>query len=389
MTSPFSSRIALGVSASSILLSCALMLSAQEQIPGQRDFSEATVSASQFASALLPQTSRAQPPVEVIAVAKDVFAIRRAYVGSNAAAIITERGVIIVDSHATPAAARHTLAALQRITTKPITTVINTHWHTDHSAGNSAYAEAYGPGVNIISHHTVREDLPKLGVQQMARTAQFVQSALEKARAQLDDAPSSLSAAERKDLESYVRDESSTLEALKDLEFVLPTMTFERSLTLHGMDFPIHILYFGPGHTRGDVVVYLPNQKTVITGDLLTSPQLYVGQSSRPSKWVASLRALGKLDFDRVIPGHGEVFEGKEYLEMATLMLDAVVTTVLYGIARNSKYEEIVRTTSLDGVRKRYLSEYPTRGEAFDRAAAFLEDAVGITYREATRNLRN
>ena len=339
--------------------------------------------------ALLASSLHGQAPVEITKVADGVYAIHRAYVGSNAAAIITDREVIIVDSHATPAASRHTLAALRRITPNPVTTVINTHWHTDHTAGNASYAETYGPNVRIISHHTVSEDLPSLGVQQMARTAQFVRSALEQARKQLTEDPSSLSTEERADLEHYIQDESKSLESLDELKFVLPTMTFERSLTLHTESFPIHILFLGKGHTRGDVVVFLPAQKTVITGDLLTSPQLYVGNSSHPSRWVESLRALGNLDFEHVIPGHGSIIQGKDYLEMVTLMLDSVIREVSDGLKRGLKFDEILKQMTLNDLREQYLSEHPDQAETFDRAARFLEDAVGFAYVEAKRNHGN
>ena len=76
----------------------------------------------------------------------------------------------------------------------------------------------------------------------------------------------------------------------------------------------IQIRYLGRGHTAGDVVVFLPNEKVVITGDFLTSGLSNMSDSF-PDEWVASLDALKKLDFDTVLPGHGDAFTDKAKID--------------------------------------------------------------------------
>ena len=108
----------------------------------------------------------AQGAVRLEPVAEGVWAVRRAYAGSNAAVIVGSEGLVVIDSHVTPAAAADTLAAIREISDAPIRFVVDTHWHTDHSVGAASYLDAY-PDAEVIAHHTVREDLTNFGPEQM------------------------------------------------------------------------------------------------------------------------------------------------------------------------------------------------------------------------------
>ena len=85
-------------------------------------------------------------------------------------------------------------------------------------------------------------------------------------------------------------------------------------MTLFRGNREIQIRFLGRGHTAGDVVVFLPNEKIVITGDFLTSGLSNMSDSF-PEEWVASLDALKKLDFDTVLPGHGDAFTDKAKID--------------------------------------------------------------------------
>src|SRR6185295_11953129 len=89
----------------------------------------------------------------------------------------------------------------------------------------------------------------------------------------------------------------------------------------------IQVLYLGRGHTDTDVVVYLPQQRIVCTGDLMESIVSYMGDSY-PEDWIATLERLKKLDFDTVMPGHGVVFKGKTKIEAFQKYLRDVITQV-------------------------------------------------------------
>ena len=93
-----------------------------------------------------------------------------------------------------------------------------------------------------------------------------------------------------------------------------PTMTLAKQMTLTRGGREIQLWFFGRGHTGGDVVVYLPEEKVIVTGDLVTSGISYMGNAYL-SEWADTLDAVKELDFDVVLPGHGAAFEGKEKIE--------------------------------------------------------------------------
>src|SRR5438034_3538586 len=78
----------------------------------------------------------------------------------NAAVIVTNDGVIVVDSHSKPSAARALYKEIQGVTKQPIKKIINTHFHWDHWQGNEVYANA-NPGVEVVASERTRENLTK------------------------------------------------------------------------------------------------------------------------------------------------------------------------------------------------------------------------------------
>jgi glyoxylase-like metal-dependent hydrolase (beta-lactamase superfamily II) len=89
-----------------------------------------------------------------------------------------------------------------------------------------------------------------------------------------------------------------------------PTVTLRDSLTLYRGGREIRLLFLGRGHTGGDVVVFLPKERVVVSGDLMTNGTSYIGDGYVPD-WIETLNKLKALDFDWVLPGHGAAFQGK------------------------------------------------------------------------------
>src|SRR5215213_4852395 len=105
---------------------------------------------------------------EVVKVAEGVYAaVRREppglTVNANSVFIINDEDVVVVDTTLTPGSARETLAALRKLTDKPVRYVVNTHWHDDHLLGNVAYRDAF-PAADFIAHENTREYLPTTGL---------------------------------------------------------------------------------------------------------------------------------------------------------------------------------------------------------------------------------
>src|SRR5438874_9275163 len=93
------------------------------------------------------------------------IAAPRYKVNCNAAVILTNDGVVVVDSHSKPSAARALYGEIQSLTKQPIRKIINTHFHWDHWQGNEVYANA-NPGVEVLASERTKENLtrPDAGV---------------------------------------------------------------------------------------------------------------------------------------------------------------------------------------------------------------------------------
>ena len=168
----------------------------------------------------------------------------------------------------------------------------------------------------------------------------------------------------------------------------LPTMTFDRRLVLHRGGREVHLLFLGRAHTAGDVVAYIPSERVIATGDLMHGLLPYMGDGF-PDEWPATLRALEALEFDRVIPGHGSVQEGKSVLAEFRGYVEEVTERVTRGVERGQPLDELrkaVTTATLaslaaDGTRRRLEREL---GALFlqVKPAEMLEGSVAGNVRE-------
>jgi glyoxylase-like metal-dependent hydrolase (beta-lactamase superfamily II) len=227
-------------------------------------------------------------------------------VGCNASIIVNENDVLIVDSNSSPAAAFALTQELKAITAKPIRHVVNTHWHWDHAHGNQVYA----PEAQVIGHEFTRLMLAAGESRRGRSWDMFVGSLpgqIEGLRQQMGTAPEGPA---RDKLKSQIAAQENYLKATNAIVVTPPTLTFADSLTLFSGGREIRLLFLGRGHTGGDVVVFLPRERVLVSGDLLTAGPAYLGDAY-PQEWIATLDRLKALDFDTVLPGHGAAFQGK------------------------------------------------------------------------------
>ena len=173
------------------------------------------------------------------------------------------------------------------------------------------------------------------------------------------------------------------LEELKQMQITLPTLTFERSLALYKPGRTIQVLFFHKGHTRGDVVVYLAQEKVLISGDLLTAG-LPFPRDSYPGEWVQTLEAMAGLDFNQVIPGHGPVQQGEEHLTLLTNLFRSLVEQVRAAAGRGLSLEETKKAVNLESFRQAITGGQPSQNAAFDQRIA---QTIERAYLEATGKL--
>lgn len=231
-------------------------------------------------------------------------------VGCNGAVVVNERDVLVVDSHISPAAAWALREELKTVTPRPIRFVVNTHFHFDHAHGN----QIYGPDVEIIGHEFTRAQLAS-GASRTGRSHAFFVGTLP---AQIDQLKKRIAgasdSAERAKLEAQLTVMERHHVATQAVDPTPPTVTLTETLTLHRGGREIRLLHLGRGHTGGDVVVHLPKERIVVTGDLLVAGPSYLGDGFF-TEWIATLEKLRAVEFDTVLPGHGDAFKSKAKID--------------------------------------------------------------------------
>ena len=227
----------------------------------------------------------------------------------NSSFIVNDNDVIVVDDHVSPAAAWVLLEEIKEVTNKPVTTVINTHFHFDHAHGNQIFA----PNVQIIGHEFTRRMLlsNSIGMPLYQNYVTGLPGQIDGLKKRI---ASEADAAAKAKLQTQLQVAENNLASQKELKPTPPNVTLATQMTLYRGSREIQIRFLGRGHTAGDVVVLLPNEKVVMTGDFLTSG-LSNMSDSYPEEWVTSLDALKKLDFDTVLPGHGDAFTDKAKID--------------------------------------------------------------------------
>jgi cyclase len=274
-------------------------------------------------------------------------------VNCNAAIIEDDDGVTVVDTHSKPSAARVIVQRLRELTRKPVRFVVNTHFHWDHWHGNEVYPAAY-PGAEVVTNQLTREAMVRKGLKRIQDHVRTVPAEIVKLRADL----AAGSPDRRPTLERDLRLAEAYLAEVTALKPALPTLAFERTMTLYRRDREIHLLHLGRAHTEGDVFVYLPREKVVITGDAVIGWTPYMGDGY-PEDWAATLDRLAQLDFTHIIMGHGDV-AGRDWLRTFRGYVHDMVEAVRRESATGATLDEVKQrvTTALAPAYERPFSAY-------------------------------
>ncbi len=229
---------------------------------------------------------------------------------SNAVVVVNDKDVLIVDAETSPAAGWALLKELKAITTKPVRYLVITHFHYDHAHG----AQAFPPGVEVIGTDFTRRMLAEgksLSHPTAAGNRNFSAAQVANFTKALDTA---ITAASRRDIAKRRSVWQEYLLSIATITPVPPNATVTGRMTLSRGDRDIVILHPGPAHTAGDLVVWLPKERILATGDLLQPNLPYMGDGFI-QEWANALDSLKALNPAVVLPGHGDAFTDMAVLE--------------------------------------------------------------------------
>jgi cyclase len=238
------------------------------------------------------------------------------HVMSNAMVLVGEFDTLVVDSHVTPAAARSLIESLAVITDKPVRYLVNSHYHFDHAHGNQAFPRE----VEIIGHSYTRQKLNgELGNVLEEATFKSFSDGVPATVVQMESQiAAETDPSRRAVLEERTRVQRDYMNAIPEVRPTPPNITLETRMTLFQVvsrgSREIQLLHLGRAHTGGDVVIFLPQERIVFTGDMLLPALSYMGDGF-VNEWPDSLAGLDNLDFLWVFPGHGQPFSDRAVID--------------------------------------------------------------------------
>jgi cyclase len=204
-------------------------------------------------------------------IAPNVF-VETKFHGANVGFIVTGEGVILIDTPMLPSDARAWLAEITKRTNQKIIYIINTDHHRGHIIGDQ-----YFPMATVIAHEYAWKNMKSYGDSFRTRLLNLYRDRMPEA----------------------------VEEWKQNLAIVEPEITYTGRTIFYKGDKEIHIIPVG-GHTRATSVIYLPTDNLIFAGDLVVTDRPPFLSQSNTKRWLQALTYLRKLNYDVMIPGHGE-----------------------------------------------------------------------------------
>jgi glyoxylase-like metal-dependent hydrolase (beta-lactamase superfamily II) len=186
----------------------------------------------------------------------------------NTGIIIGDDAVLVADTQATPVMAQDVIRRIREVTDKPIKYVLLTHYHAVRVLGASAYKPDH-----VIASQDTYDLIVERGEHDM-----------------------------KSEIERFPR-LFNAVESVPGLTW--PTLTFKGEMTLHLGKLEVKIMQLGRGHTKGDTVVWLPQEKVLLSGDLVEFGATPYAGDAYFQDWPATLDAIAELKPEKLVPGRG------------------------------------------------------------------------------------
>jgi glyoxylase-like metal-dependent hydrolase (beta-lactamase superfamily II) len=244
------------------------------------------------AVSLIGPQALAQPTHEVAVkqVASDLYFLFD-FDGSNSVFLVTDDGVLVIDTRTHPRPGRDLLDRIRKVTDKPVKWVINSHFHGDHHMGNSVFKEL---GATFVAQEETARIMQRVQPKEMARR-------IDGFRRSGDDPGA--------------------------VKLVLPDVTFDSKMTINLGGREVRLFYLGPGQQAGDTFVEFPHARALFTPGAFAKHSM-PNMLFTPSvdNWIRLLDQVAGMDVDAILPAHGDIATRADVKELAAMLADEYAT---------------------------------------------------------------
>jgi glyoxylase-like metal-dependent hydrolase (beta-lactamase superfamily II) len=257
------------------------------------------------------ETREKDIPIQVTEVAPGLF-FQYHHQESNNAFLVTDDGVLVIDTRQHPRRAEELVATIRKHTDKPIRWVVNTHAHGDHYFGNSVFKRE---GATIVAHHDTAGMMKAQFDREMKRRMGYFK------QRQFDPA---------------------------EVRLVQPDVAFDSKMTITLGGRTVELLYLGPGQNPGDTFIHFPKERVLFAGGPF-SKNSWPNPSFTPSMkgWIDVLHKIAAMDVDKYLGGHGDVGTRQDVLNEARMLAD-FDAGMRDAVAKGMSRDEIIKNVRFE-----------------------------------------
>lgn len=250
----------------------------------------------------------------------------------NITFVISNEGVVVYDGGGMPAMSEQAIEKIRSLTEQPVTHVVTSHWHGDHNFGVYRFGEEF-PNVKFIAHEFTLEVMNSSRINYIDRQA-----------------PDDITA-----------DRDVIAAEFSRAKVTPPTITFSDKYVIESGARRIELLFLGHANTAGDIVMWLPQEKIIATGDIVVLPSPYAFNAP-PRSWVQTLRNINELGYAILVPGHGAIQRDTTYVDLIIESVESIADQRDALLADGKTSEEVQAALDFSAFEERY-----THGDEYVR----------------------
>jgi len=286
---------------------------------------------------------------------------------TNTVLVIGEAGVFVFDGAGFGLQGERLVKKVAELTDKPITHIAISHWHGDHSMGLYRVLEKF-PDAEVIAHEFTARYIASPNMDNTPprdpKAEADYRAKVEKALAtgvRSDGTP--VTPTLRTFFEDLLANFDFVNEQVTHRQVTQPTRTITERLVVDLGGRSVELRHLAPGNTKGDMFLWLPEERILATGDIVVAPTPY-GFFSYPKSWAGVLRELKGFGAKTIVPGHGDVMTDTAYLDLLAETMDLVAAQVDAQVKAGKTLDEVRAAMDWSSVEPRF-----TKG---DSMLAFL-----------------
>jgi glyoxylase-like metal-dependent hydrolase (beta-lactamase superfamily II) len=274
----------------------------------------------------------------------------------NTVFVIGAAGVVVYDGGGMPKMSELVIDKIRSLTDKVVTHVVISHWHGDHFFGAYRFAEEF-PGVHFVAHTFTRDVINSSRINYVDRERGFLRNQFEEFQKIVDTGVDSEGTehnqAERDVYRRIIDDAEEIEDEFLRAKVTPPDIIMTDSYDIDLGDRVVQLRHLGHANTAGDIVMWLPEDNIVATGDIVVLPSPYAFNVP-PRAWADTLRAIRDLGYETLVPGHGAIQHDTRYVDLLIEAAESIADQRDRLLAEGMSHDDVEAALDFSAFEERF-----------------------------------